>query len=983
MAFVGRVAPLRRIADALRDAGAGRAELVLVTGESGIGKTALAGRAAEDAARDGWRTVWATCWDGAPALWPWAQVVRAVVDDHDVDPGEELGRLVPGLPAPVAAEQDDLARLRLFDAVARLLERAAPLLVVIDDLHWADPSSLRLLEFVAGAHRTAPLTVVAVYRPDELAAGGLASVATRAQAVHLGGLDAAETTELVAQLAGERAAREWGEPVFRRAGGHPFFTRELAHALASGGGGAGVPAVVGEVIARRVSRLTPACAAMLEVAAVAGVELRLDLLSEVMELEPGQAADLVAEACGAGILLAGPRPRFAHDLYRESIGRTLAPARLRSLHHALGVGLTDRTAVPAEIARHLALAMPQGDIRQVTRWALTAAKADSARLAFAEAAAQAERVLDQAEAAGCPLPADDRVDLLVAAGDARLRAGEAAAARQHLDSAWSIATGLGDPARQGAVALALTGLGARFAMPRTVLVNALDQAYRASEGTATAIEARLAAALARELQHSVPRERPRARPLAERAVRIARDLDDPATLATCLLARHDTIWTPGTQAERIEIAAEIATLATDQERHAEAWLLLASAQLEDGSPAFRATLAEYFEAATALRQPRHDYLVLTRRAALALLDGDLAGGERLVHEAAELGDRLGEPDTGNVRMSQLLEVVRAGGEPDRLRALAAEAVRWWVGAPVHAHAVAAGFLARAGDLDSARREVDTVLALGGWQADRSYLWSVYIGELAEAAIRLGDTRLCERLLAELAPVAGGCAVNGALVCFMGAHAQRIGRLHAALGDAGQARTWLERAAETHRRLGATLWEADHPVTSGHVTLRRSGELWLIQYGGRAAHLRDAKGLRDLATLTSRPGVPVHVLDLTGPIAPPPAATQPVLDRAAVTAYRSRLADLEAELADAGDCHDGGRLERASEERESILAELREHVAPGGGIRAFRAAEVERARKAVAGRVRDSIRRISEVLPEAGAHLDRTVRTGVHCVYDSG
>jgi hypothetical protein len=157
----------------------------------------------------------------------------------------------------------------------------------------------------------------------------------------------------------------------------------------------------------------------------------------------------------------------------------------------------------------------------------------------------------------------------------------------------------------------------------------------------------------------------------------------------------------------------------------------------------------------------------TREAALALLDGDIATGERLSVEAASLGEAVGESDAGNVRMSQRLEIVRARNQVAELRDMAAQAVGWWIGAPAHAHAVAAGFYARAGDLEDARRELDTVLALQDWRSDRSYLWSVFIGEMATAAIALQDRMLCQRLIEELLPVADTCAVNAAFVCFMG------------------------------------------------------------------------------------------------------------------------------------------------------------------------------------------------------------------------
>ncbi|MEV5410052.1 hypothetical protein AB0K60_14600 [Thermopolyspora sp. NPDC052614] len=601
--------------------------------------------------------------------------------------------------------------------------------------------------------------------------------------------------------------------------------------------------------------------------------------------------------------------------------------------------------------------------------------------------------------AGDRLADPDLVDVLTAEADLWLRAGDATRARQLLDLAWTRADG-GDPHRIGAVALGLDRIGARFAMPRTELVSALDRARRALAGTATAAEAQVTAALARQLQHSVPKDRPRARPLAERAVTIARALDDPATLATCLLAHHDVLWTPGTAERRAAIAAEIADLAeraADPERRAQGLLLAASAQLEAGSPAFRATAAEYEHLTRRLRQPRHDYLLQTRLAALALLDGDVDAGERLSARAAELGEQVGDGDAGNVRMSQRLEVARARGEPDELRRTAADAVRWWVGVPAHAHAVAAGFLARAGDLDGARRELGVVLSLDGLRADRSYLWSVFVGELAVAAIALRDLPLCTRLLEDLLPIAGTCAVNGALVCFMGAHAHTVGNLHAALGEPETARRWLGRALDVHRRLGARLWERETaaalaaldrdrppPAPAGppadEVELVRVGDLWRVGFRGHTAFLRDAKGLHDLARLLASPGVGLPALDLAGG-APPADSGAPVLDRAALAAYRRRLAELGDELAEAERRHDLARRERAADERERLLAELRRATRPGGALRTLGATAAERARKAVTARIRDAIRRIGDSVPDLGAHLDRAVRTGTVCRYD--
>ena len=259
------------------------------------------------------------------------------------------------------------------------------------------------------------------------------------------------------------------------------------------------------------------------------------------------------------------------------------------------------------------------------------------------------------------------------------------------------------------------------------------------------------------------------------------------------------LWTPGTEVERAEIAREIiavALAAGDDERHAQGLLLLANALLEHGSPAFQAALDGCLAILDRLGQPLHRYLAETRRACLALLRGRLDEAAERIENAAVLGDRIREPDTGNVRMSQRLELVRARGRPDELRAFAAEAVGHWTGAPVHAHAVAAGFSARAGDLEAARHHVAAVVDLGTWRADRSYLWSVFVRELAQAAVALGDRDLCAQLLDDVDPVAGSCGVNGAVVAFAGSHAHTAGLLAAALDQPEQV-TAAARTGERH------------------------------------------------------------------------------------------------------------------------------------------------------------------------------------------
>jgi hypothetical protein len=1047
-AFVGRAEPSSRLDRAYRTltgpdaAGARRPGLALVTGEAGIGKTALLTRFAAAVAARGAMVVWGTCWDDdqAPAWWPWTQAVRALLDQReglDADLPAAMAAVVPeavGTAPPDPTGSFPAGRLGVFDATGRWLAdvvRSGPVVIILDDLQWADLSTVDLMRFLTRQTRPGPLMLVGAYRPGEAGpevAAALADLATGADIVALAGLTPEEVTELVDTVAGPVARPDWARLVHERTGGHPFFARELCHLLATGGNAGDVPAAVRGAIGRRLARLSDPCVGLLGAAAVAGADLLPDVLADALSDEGGAAptaiAELISEAAAAGILTYASGPtepaRFTHDLYRQTIYADLPAGRRLDLHHRVAAALAARRergspVFAAELARHFAAAVPRGGAAPAMRWARAAADADMARYAFDEAAAHLARARSAIADAGLDLPGADLVDLLVAEANLRLRAGDSARARALLDPAWTRAVALGDGGLLGTVALGLDQVGARFAMPRTDLIRTLDAARSALVGSGTPTEAQVTAALARQLQHSVPADRPRARPLADEAVAIARHLDDPATLASCLLAQHDTRWVAGTATDRATICAEIADLALragDPERHAQALLLAASAHLENSSAAFRAVFSEYAYVTEQLRQPRHDYLLRTRLAALALLDGDLDTGERLSAEAVALGDAVGETDTGNVRMSQRLEIVRVRNDASELREMAAEAVRWWVGAPVHAHAVAAGFLARAGDLDAARTEVDTVVALDAWRTDRTYLWSVYIGELAAAAIALSDRPLCQSVLDALLPAADTCAVNGALVCFMGSHAHRVGLLYGALGRRDEADRWLRRALEIHRRLGARTWEAEtvtalarlddadppgRPDRPGHpgrpdrsedgsagARLQRVGDMWQASYRGRVAYLRDAKGLHDLAALLDRPGVDVPALDLAAPgetVVEPATSDAAVLDRTALTAYRRRLAELDDELAVANATADLGRRTRASEEREHLLTQLRRATRPGGRLRPLGTPAAERARKAVTARIRDAIRHIAAVLPDLGTHLDRTVRTGTTCRYD--
>jgi hypothetical protein len=1014
--LVGREELLGRLVDLVGRALDGQRITVLVSGESGIGKTSLVRAVADHATEKGARSSWGSCLDvsGAPGHWPWSQILTGLVraigpDQARMVAGDDaplLASIVPALDAVPSAEATDRDRLLLLDATTRFLDALAteqPLLVVLDDLQWADESSLRLFDFVSRGRDRPGVLLVGIYRHDELnatARGRLGELLSHSHHLHVPGLDAGAVHELVERLLGRPVDPSVSEAIHRRTGGHPFFVREVALQVPQSDTITGqVPAAVRDVIGHRIGRLPEQTHAVLEGAAVLGTQFVPDVVAKALGISTLAVKAAARDAVDAGVLVpTHDGPRFTHDLLRETILDGLAPSRRVALHQAIGRALEERMAsaspvLPGELARHFIAAIPLDGPDRATRWALAAATADCGALAFREAAAHLRRLRAAVMDAGAQLTDSQLADVLLAEADALARAGSTLDARGLLRAARDLAVHAQDPDRTVQVALASARLGATFASRRDEIVAELDAALAVVSGADPAREAQVTAALARELQHSVAEDRPRAGPLSQRALELGRRAGDPETLAACLLARHDVLWTPGTEDERAETAREIVAVARaagDHERHAEGLLLLANAQLEQGSPAFEATLDACLAILDSLAQPRHRYLAETRRACVALLHGQLDEATERIESAAALGDRIREPDTANVRMSQRLEIVRARGQADELRAFAGEAVGHWQGAPVHAHAVAAGFLARAGDLDAARHHVAAVVDLGTWRADRSYLWSVLVRELAHAAVALHERNLCAQLLEDLDPLTGSCGVNGAVVAFAGSHAHTAGLLAAALDEPERCQRLLEQASATYRRLGATGWLADarrdlsatlEPAATptGADSMHRQGDLWHITFNNQHATVPHTKGLADIARLLAAPGTEIHVLDLIGS-ADRSGSSGTLSDRQALDAYRRRLAEIDTETDEAHLDHDDTRIARLESERQALLDEIRQVSDIWGRPRQLAGYPAERARKAVTARIRDAIRKLEPLLPELATYLDRTIVTGTYCRY---
>lgn len=1015
--IVGRAEPRRRLEELVLASTRGWRSAVLVSGTAGMGKTSLV-RDTVESLPASTAVGWGTCWqaEGAPGFWPWMQALdgltRAVGRDaattsagHDRD---RLASLVRELgPAPHTAADPDRQRFLLLDAAVRWLGNLTlqqRVVLVLDDLQWADPSTLDLLDHLVAAPLGARLLVIGAYRHDELdreRRARLATLGSRTDNIRLGGLAPEEVEELVGTIRGPAFAREFADELHRRTGGHPLFVRELA-SLSETGTTEVLPEAVTGVVTRRLGTFPADLGSLLDAASVLGNRLLPDVLAVAVDQPVTAVLERLEPAIAGGVVHTGPGNDlwFAHDLFREVLYRRLGLAERARLHGRIASALEGRgrrgaPVSPGDLARHHAHAVSATNSEKAIHWAREAARDDRRRAAFREAAAHLRRVRQAVADVGGTIEPDVLVQVLLDEADALARSGDPDTARRLLADAASAVPG---PERAVDVALAVQRLGAKFSTPRGEIIAQLEAALVSVKGHDVARQARVTAALARELQHSVAEDRRRAEPLSSAALALARDADDDETLASCLLARHDALWRPGTGADRSVLGREIAAVGErlcDTDRLAEGLLLEANGLLESGSPGFRPVLDRWFGLLETRNEPRDRYLVMTRRAALALLEGQADAAESLMHDAADLGERIHEPDAGNVLMSQRVALARARNDPAELTALATDAVRWWTGAPVLAHAVAAGALASAGDVAGAEREVAMLSASGGWRSEGSYLRSVLVADLARAATDLHDTDLCGLLLDDITQLTDSCGVNGAVVAFAGPFAHAAGILTAELGDLPRATRLLEESVDTARRLGATVWvdqaesalralpapTKDTAPGTLIASLVRNGTIWTLAFDHERGNVPHVKGMADLATLVGNPGQPVSALQLVGGPASAPGSADPLIDLTALRAYRTRLADLDDEIDQAGRESDLASLSRLDQERDQLLAELRRTTGLGGSIRTAANDPAERARKAVTARIRDAIRRLDAVAPRLAAHLDRSVRTGLRCSYD--
>jgi tetratricopeptide (TPR) repeat protein len=890
--FVGRERELEELRAGLASAEAGRGGVFLLGGEPGIGKTRLLDVVALHAQGLGWTVLVGRCWDGggAPAYWPWVQVVRAA--------GSDLDSLVT---APVSASDPvdpEAERFRLFDAVARFLdERAqeAPVLVLLDDLHAADEPSLHLLRFIASSAEGRRVVVIGAYREGRL--GGphraqlFGDVARLGWRIPLRGLTTPEVASFVSQVSGKEPSDEVVDRVRIVTGGNPFFLGEVVRQLLAQGklltgddtAIGRLPEEVRAIIRQHLAALSHEAVSMLGVAAVLGRSLDVRVLSAATDLGPERSARVLDEAVRVGVLAEDAHDAgqfsFAHDLVRETLYEDLPPAERMELHLRVGrvsehVYRDDLGPHLAAMAYHFAQAAPLGDADPAIGYALRAADRATAVFAYEDAAGLIERALPLLP--GATDPQRRRAELLMRLGVARTRVGDTQGGRSCYEQLAALARELDDPALLAEAALAHESVAtpARLGLGALIVtsifdsgmrsVALLEDAERALPPEDSTLRARILARLATE--HYPLHQPARSDALSREAVEMALRLGDPQALVEALHGRHWATFSPDSTEQRLANAQEmllVATGAADVEaaflaRHARVHCRL---ELGDMSEV-EAEISAMDQLAERIGQPFYRWHVASLHGMRALIQGRPAEAERIVDEALEIG-RLGQ--SGYVRYmhdeAQILAIRWTQGRMAEVRDLVRthgarhpEIARWRD----------ALLPAEIGDEAAARAEIERHARRGFADLPRDGLWILLMCALAQDAVLIEDEQRAALLYEQLSPYADRTAVSISTLAF-GPVSMRLASIAVVLGRWEEAERHFETAARQCDTLGARAvmamllierarmhlarahrGDADHAAAALDESLALSEELGLPGIAERARSLGAGRAGRSAA-----------------------------------------------------------------------------------------------------------------------------------------
>jgi hypothetical protein len=842
--FVGRTNELDVLRDALDEAVAGRGSLTLLLGEPGIGKTRTALELAHTAANEGCIVLTGRCQDNdaAPAFWPWMQVLHAAVRElSEEERGalrrrELLAALVPELaPAGSAHElpERDASRFLLFDAVAEVLTclaARAPVLVLLDDGHWADAASCALTAYVGRELSAVRVAIVVGARDvheaeDPTGAARVADLAAAAsRTLVLRGLSPTETASFL-----EGAMQLKPDPwllreLHGRTDGNPFYVAELVrllqseHRITDDGallpGAQLVPTSVREVLHRRLRHVSGECAQLLRTMSLLGREVLLDVLCHVEGCEAEWALRLLDEAVQARLVVHVPASsggfRFSHALVREALYDELPVARRAELHRRAMAALLDLHAgageVPAaELAHHAVRALVDGDVLPAVVWSVHAGRQARLWSAHEDAVLHYGRAVDLA--GRTDVPPDAGVppfgELLLELGAAQHRLGQAEQARLTFLRAAGDAILDEDAELLARAALGYgLGLGGFGFVEHAdgVLLSLLEEAAAALGEQDSPLRMRVLARLATELYFTPFRSRRLV--LSQQALDMAARLRDPAGELLALYSGTLALLGPDGLEQRRRTADRVVLLATslnDHEMTFRGHHLRLMVALESGNLELaRTEISACRRIAGTHRQPSHDWHAGVFEAMLPLAAGRLEESLQLSHRALRSGRRGSAEMAEVMHGAQVLVVHWTQGRLDEV----VEAASAFADGYPHAPAWRAAFAfccTELGRLDEARVQLDMLAGrdFSDLPEDGNYLTTASL--LAHVAARVGDVTRARQLEAKLRPYADRHVVIAAGAVAFTSVRLALGVTRAACGDLDGGVRDLTSAYRVHRR----------------------------------------------------------------------------------------------------------------------------------------------------------------------------------------
>lgn len=847
--LIGREREMATVHTALAQAIGGRGQLVLLAGEPGIGKTRLL----EEGARLGLtrqaRVLWSWGWegDGAPALWPWLQILRTLLHASDQTPcapeltarAAELAQCLADFwepespPSALIAFNPAVARFRLFDRLSILLKQLSqeqPVVLLLDDLHWADSPSLRLLHFLARELRDTRLCVFGAYRDVEVSGAHplgtlLGTLPREAHHLHVQGLSVSEVADFLFQTTGVEPAVPVVAALHAQTAGNPFFLREMAPVLDTDGALTGatggtpawlrpIPPRIRETIRQRLAHLPQPCLHLLTVAAVIGRDFNLELLRQVdgatSEATCTAALAVLHDALAARLIVEVPERlgsyRFVHTLIRETIYEALSLAERSRWHRQVAETLerlqgTLLASPMAELADHFMNAVPAGTSDRALHYLCAAGQQAMACLAYEEAVRRYEQAL---QLLAVQESGTHRMGtMLLALGDALWSAGEPQRARAVFLEAAQIAQAASVPELLAQAALGVARVRLKTGDLDDVLVRLLEAALRGLGDEVSALRVHLLARLVEALYFSP--EVLRRQALSVQAVALAQRLGDQATLAVALTARHVALWEPAYVEERLALATEAQHLAEEanySQAILESWTYKILALFELGEiVAMDRELARYARHVAAHGLPRWRWSLGVMQAGRALFAGRFAEGERLAREAFAACD-TGEYASGMAYFAAQMAIVwRAQGRLAELAPTLMSGAAQFVALPLWRCGLAV-LHSDQGNREAAQHELERLAAHDFNDLPHDINWLPSLVILAEVSCGLEDRARAARLYTLLAPYATRNVVLGTVAASSGVVAHSLGLLATLLGQWEKAQAHFDMAVCRHAQMEA-------------------------------------------------------------------------------------------------------------------------------------------------------------------------------------